>query len=77
MADFNLTKVIEADIAKYDRRIMRLKCQLQDTRGNSRKDRKKIDMLYHEIKHVQGLRQMAVDALNDVPVNQLSKGASK
>ena len=79
MADFfNLTReVIQADIAKLDRRILRLKCQLQDTRDGSRKDRKKLDRLYKEIKHAEGLRQMAVDALNDFQDNKLAQGASK
>jgi hypothetical protein len=62
---------IEQDIVEYDRRILRLECKLQDTPGSSYK---KIRKLKQEIKHVEGLRQLAVDALDDGPVNKLAVG---
>jgi len=58
---------IEQDIQRFDRRITRLKCQLMDIpagfKRDRRKEQKKRDKIQKEILHVQGLRQMALDAL--------------
>ena len=55
---------IKADTNKYDRRIMRLKCQLQDLpQASTRNDRKKVKKLHEKMAHVENLRRIALDAL--------------
>ena len=55
---------IRDEIKKYNRRIMRLQCQIQDMpRATSRKERKKVEKLHKEISHVENLKRMAQDAL--------------
>ena len=69
---------IRDDIAKYDRQITRLKCQLQDMpRASTRKDRKRVDKIHCEILHVEGLKQMAQDALNGKFENTLANKEHK
>ena len=65
---------IEQDIVEYDRRLLRLRCRLQDMSRSRRRDRKKIT---DEIAHVQNLKRMAQDALNDGPVNKLASTGAK
>jgi hypothetical protein len=68
---------IKADIECYDQRTMRLKCQLMDIPGGSKRDRRKFEKkrskLQKEISHVEGLRQMAQDALDGKFENALER----
>lgn len=58
---------IKEDLARYDRRITRLKCDLMDlkpgSKGQRRKYYQKRDQLEKKILHISGLRQMAIDCL--------------
>lgn len=58
---------IQKDIVKYERKILRLRCELMDIPAGSKSDRrknaKKREKLQDKILHVQELKQMAQDAL--------------